>query len=141
MYEEILDNFNKECQAELNKIKEELQKQLAIFWENNPEANLIRWTQYAPHFNDGDICTFSLSDITISNAINKEDYPDIDDGEYCGSNPDIWATSTFNKGFIKQILQTMDKLNLLQALFGPDSLVIITRQGDIIIKDYSLEHD
>lgn len=32
------------------------------FFDTHPEAKAIVWTQYTPHFNDGDACTFSMNE-------------------------------------------------------------------------------
>ena len=33
-----------------------------LLFENYPDVEAVRWTQYTPYFNDGDTCTFSVHD-------------------------------------------------------------------------------
>lgn len=45
------------------------QKMLAdefkTFLKENPTVEAVRWTQYTPHFNDGEPCEFGVSDFNI----------------------------------------------------------------------------
>lgn len=51
--EDYVKEMKKEGKAALNDAFKE-------FFTEFPEVQGIRWTQYAPHFNDGDACVFSL---------------------------------------------------------------------------------
>lgn len=63
-------NKTQECNAlindmknNLNKlIKEELSNVMKDFFQENPEIQCICWTQYTPHFNDGEPCEFNVHD-------------------------------------------------------------------------------
>jgi len=39
-----------------------LKEALAEFFDKYPEVETVQWTQYAPYFNDGDACVFSVND-------------------------------------------------------------------------------
>lgn len=48
----------------MKKVKETLQEKMKgvfkAFFDAHPEVKTIHWTQYAPYFNDGDECVFSV---------------------------------------------------------------------------------
>jgi len=66
--------LNREKLDAINKLKEEYQQKmrnegedvvksmLKEFFENNPLIEGVRWHQYTPGFNDGDPCTFSVTE-------------------------------------------------------------------------------
>lgn len=70
----------------------ELSKYFDKLFELNPEIAAFKWTQYTPHFNDGDPCCFGVYDIYAitqkSLAEPKDeyfsiyDYQDLEDTKY-----------------------------------------------------------
>ena len=56
---------------------EKLKEFFVKFWEENPAIRAVTWTQYAPYFNDGDACVFSVNDPYFTNA-EGEDLENID---------------------------------------------------------------
>lgn len=42
---------------------ERLEKDFAAFFAACPEVESLSWTQYTPHFNDGDACVFSVHEL------------------------------------------------------------------------------
>lgn len=56
------------------------------FFDNHPEAKAIIWTQYAPYFNDGEACEFSVHEFELRGdanvKIDEEDDDDEEDGDY-----------------------------------------------------------
>lgn len=48
-----------------------LKAAFADFFDAHPEATAIVWTQYTPHFNDGDACTFGVNDFELKVDTNK----------------------------------------------------------------------
>jgi hypothetical protein len=154
--QEDIDLFIKEYteaqEVHVNKAKGLLIELVHQFWDNNPEVNLITWAQYTPYFNDADACTFRVEQVILSNAKEKEDYEDIHYGEYNGTNSDIWVVEESNrysrneidKGsaeLVESFIYKLQELNLLQQMFGEDSLVIITRDDGIMVENYSDRHD
>lgn len=69
---EFLDYYQK-AQAELQeKAKTKLHEVFSCFWELNPGLGTVSWDQYAPYFNDGDACTFSVHEPEFSNFDTDE---------------------------------------------------------------------
>jgi hypothetical protein len=84
-----IENAKKEIeqlQKELNeKSRKILEESLTNFLKEVPEIYMISWCQYIPGFNDGDACSFTLTEISFFTDIDKNNYKDED--SYDGQNP------------------------------------------------------
>lgn len=81
--------------SDLKKLKEEYEKVLRekgqeimkeaieAFFKANPKVTGVAWSQYTPHFNDGDPCVFGVNEPGFSvSEVDKSDFPAHgDDGE------------------------------------------------------------
>lgn len=78
---EKLDAYNAQRITLLQEIREDLPSMFTEFFEQNPLAHSIEWTQYTPYFNDGDACEFTLSEVyvTFGNAEEVEELGYADD--------------------------------------------------------------
>jgi hypothetical protein len=62
-----------ELKSEMQKLlKSEMNNIFVDFWEQNPNINSIVWSQYAPYFNDGEPCVFSVRDVVFTNIKNVD---------------------------------------------------------------------
>lgn len=129
------------------------------FFAENPTVKRISWTQYAPHFNDGEPCEFDVNEVYFSwltadeeelhlreldnQGILYETYKyDSPTWTYMGGEAAIekWDTN------VHPALVAMDTLihsipeEIMKDVFGLDSEIIITPEA-INIEDYSSEHD
>jgi hypothetical protein len=147
-YNQYRQEFTKKAQAKLKEI-------LSDFWNKNPAINVIVWTQYAPYFNDGDACVFSVNDPTFSNCTNSEEFSTLSWGEYDGDDKNVWAFGAWNVEkesnknigidveFVKDLcrfIQSDAMEDVLRITLGEDNLIIVTREG-ITCQDYSDQHD
>lgn len=121
----------------------------------------IRWEQYTPYFNDGDICEFSVYDAEIKLADGDEDTGERDDGflstysvelrggpvEKYSSEIGNWEPTgkVFERHPAHGPLEELNKLtgsgafdNALEDLFGDHARVLVKRDG---IEVESYEHD
>lgn len=134
------------------------------FFDNNPGVTGVVWTQYTPYFNDGDICEFSVGELTFTNA-PADELSEIRWGEYEGETEGIWAAD--NIGYVfesdREYYQNTKNMilaaggidaescklfasavgssemeDVMQAMFGDHVKVIATRAG-FDVKDY--DHD
>lgn len=48
------------------------------FFAKHPEVAYLRWTQYSPHFNDGDACTFYVHDIEHLSFRGEDEDDDVE---------------------------------------------------------------
>jgi hypothetical protein len=97
------------------------------FFEKYPEVDHIQWTQYTPHFNDGDPCTFRVNDYDMLR--------DADGDEICGYGSD-GREKEISEAF-KEIWGSIDE-DLLEACFGDGVEVTITADN-VTVDDY--DHD
>lgn len=136
-------------------LKKDLKSVLKELFTTIPEIKSIYWTQYAPYFNDGDSCTFSLNSIIISNTDKAfVDYEGADLSDYLDEDDDsenLWAIDDYSIGkkeipnkenlkLLKDFINTLHKSEeLLEEIFGNHVKVIGTKSG-FRIEDYS-DHD
>lgn len=128
--------------AELKALGEKLFKQSAeIFFQQFPEVESFRWTQYTPYFNDGEPCVFSVHDWYTVNLTNGDQLEDVYYSEYlnrrnaeAGNEPDL-ETRVANT--LHDLLGEVDEDTML-ALFGDHAQVIVSRNG-IDVEEY--DHD
>jgi len=152
---EQFEGFQREFQT---RARAEISKMFEKFWELNPGINAVVWTQYAPYFNDGEPCTFSVNDCAFTNAIEPEDLDQIRWEDYDGEKEGIWAASSWSltylkkqgfnpEGINKESMKALSKMLCNSAfegpmlgMFGDDNRVIATRDG-FQVEDYSGNHD
>jgi hypothetical protein len=143
-YNDFLNEFSKKATEKLKEVFKE-------FWDSNPEIKVVTWTQYAPYFNDGDPCEFSVNDPTFSNATDPDDIYDLKWGEYDGDTEGVWAFCSWSRdevpGVDKDAIKTLSDFiqsnameSVLQNTLGGDNRIVVTREG-ITSYDYSGTHD
>ena len=122
--------------------KKAVMKSIKALMDKHPGVQAIRWTQYAPYYNDGDACVFSVHEpqvaLNVSTPPDDEDEDDDEDG-FQGA----WQ---FDRG--GALRDDLDKLyglmceadDAMEATFG-DSVQVTIRRGETEaeVKDYS--HD
>jgi len=73
---EKLDGIKAQYDAAVAAIRDNggLKDIFTAFFEKNPQFKAISWTQYIPSFNDGDPCTFTISEpfVTTSDAASLD---------------------------------------------------------------------
>jgi hypothetical protein len=80
--------------AEMKQMEAEFQKRVQTAFQDAvkklftvvPDLKAIIWTQYAPYFNDGEECIFSVHTPTFTNI---DDYENIRHGEYDGDESEL----------------------------------------------------
>jgi len=142
-------------QEQFRKLATEKLKEFFVkFWEENPAIKAVTWNQYAPYFNDGDPCEFSVNDPYFTNAEGK-DLEDITSwGEYDGGKEDIWSEYSFSGRYGAVAREGVDPLSTkslsslltsevmkpIMEAFGSDITIIATREG-FQVDDFSGGHD
>lgn len=104
------------------------------FFEANPEVQAVRWAQYAPYFNDGEPCTFSVGSFYWRKAGTPEDSTagDYEDGYECA-----YYGSSKNKA-VQQLEALVSDNDVMLACFGDHQQITATRDG-FEVDEYS--HD
>lgn len=143
-------------------LKEEFDK----LFEANPRLTAVAWTQYAPYFNDGDPCTFSVHDFTFTSAPLEQVDDLFDDFDYADDgNPEegfYMGPSEYkyvdlpNGKWEKVQLEVDEELvkiaeavgefenevrddDLFEDVYGSDAKIMVTRDGRTKIGESS--HD
>jgi hypothetical protein len=134
---------------EFTKVKEKfktnaqvaMKKAFKEFFAENPSVMSIYWTQYTPHFNDGDECNFGVHEMYYSTALIERDGEYIEDREgvhssYGDAPPGGGKTQKNFKAFTKALNQLPDEI--FQDTFGDHCEIIASREG-FDVEEYS--HD
>jgi hypothetical protein len=162
-----IDKLNEEKKVLL---KDFLKEKAAYIFEKYTFLESFSWTQYAPYFNDGDACVFSVNydyvQLTLkSNKSNESDENDYDEDEEIELNTyidkdakednydiksfmndlkvrEIEANLDLVKSLAKDISEFFEYLdeNIAQEVYGDDSKIVVSDKG-IEIEDYSGRHD
>ena len=103
----------------LSPFRQELKDKLSAYLETqDAEVKGVKWTQYAPSFNDGDPCTFHVGEL---NLINGED-EDEEEADNLGELSEIF------EGNYGDTVTPME--SLFMAAFGASSEVKLMRGAD-----------
>jgi hypothetical protein len=146
--EAMIDDFSKKQAEFANNLKKELKNTFKQFFDAVPECTAVIWTQYAPYFNDGEECIFSVHSATFTNAADPDD---IRYGEYEGDDETVWTHGDDCYGDVEPPAHIVPALNALDSLIQNDELesifktmfgnhvkVIATREG---FKTEQYDHD
>ena len=154
-FKETIDTMNTELAALRKSYQERsqsiLKEMFKLFFDENPEVKVVGWRQYTPYFNDGEECVFNTY-VEYAFVSNTLDYTNIEYGEYCGDEENVWVEDPDYDSFAKEIipesvrvnseslrdvLKSIDEIVYLDA-FGDHCVVCVTRDGFDIL-DYN--HD
>lgn len=150
--QKVLDK-TRELQEEIKSVGQSSIKEVFVsLFEQFPQIQSIRWTQYTPHFNDGEPCTFNVNDPEVSFEAGtllakkherRGEYPDADETADEDEYYDTWGFSVQQKdvseavGGLYTVMQEIEQV--MQAIFGDGSQITVTRNGEIEVEDY--DHD
>jgi hypothetical protein len=143
-----LEEFKKVQSEFMKQSQQVLASEFKDFFEKYPEIDAVRWIQYTPHFNDGDVCEFGRYGFDARVHSQKETQETGDeelissqevdeDGFYEGYSID--AKTTLGKA-LSQLEDTFDSdtNELLKSAFGDGVKIVATRKG-FKVEDY--DHD
>lgn len=142
----LIQEFTEQQEKFRKDAQEKLKEYFAEFWEKNPAIKAVKWTQYAPYFNDGEPCEFSVHDPYFTNA-EGDDLDDLSSwGEYDGEKEGVWSDQDPEfDGVNVESTQSLAKLltssvisPVMKTMFGSDNVIVATRDGFSI--DYA-DHD
>lgn len=108
--------------------KEILKLAFSNFFKKHPEVLGVRWEQYTPYFNDGDVCTFYIFPFTFRTKDTPEDGGDYEDGW-----EDWYVYNTNNdtatKAAVKKLERDIKEDDVFLAVFGDHVRVTATLNG------------
>lgn len=115
------------------------------FFDANPDVKAVMWTQYTPHFNDGDVCEFSRHEFYLSGEFgtdlksNYKDTPDYEvDGKAFFSDYSFIDGSSFKKVLDPLESALRDTDDVFKSAFGDGYQIVATRKG-FKVEEY--DHD
>lgn len=131
--------------------KKALSDSLSEFLNKYADVKCVKWTQYSPHFNDGDPCTFSVNEPELffndNEGAEEEDEDDENEGYsswrlgYC-KEKNQENSSKITDEMIKDfdILSKLicDNEDVCESVFGDGYEITATKEG-ITAKEY--DHD
>lgn len=117
-----------------------------------PDVEAIRWRQYTPYFNDGDVCEFGVQDVYVRTADTDPEGGDYEDGfvgawELRGPGHYDDKYTWVSEGEVHPAYAALKALGVISSgafdhalidLFGDHAEVTVTKDG-IEVEYY--EHD
>lgn len=94
------------------------------FFAEFPDAHGFGWRQYAPYWNDGDPCVFSVHEVELVDHRGQLDY---------SSSGEIWEKLQL----IDQAVHTVDE-DVYAQVFGEDCMVVVNRES-VVVEE--IDHD
>lgn len=142
---------------EFKKVKKEFMKnsqqvianEFKEFFEKYPEIDAVRWNQYTPHFNDGDVCEFARYDFHVKVVTKKAKAGEVGDEELISGTKtdddgyyqswDVDAKTPLGKA-LNELEETFDHntYDVFNSAFGDGYQIVATRKG-FKVEDY--DHD
>jgi hypothetical protein len=114
------------------------------FITDNPQVKAIKWAQYTPYFNDGEACTFGVSDFGF--FFEGDEFEDL--SHYDGELPWRGYSSEWDKAAVcssetyeacKSLARELGGMDdVLETLFGDHVSVTVTPDG-VSVDEY--DHD
>lgn len=96
-----------------------------------PTVQAIRWQQYAPHFNDGDACVFTVHEPEAWEAETEED-----DEKWQGT----WGDNKTLSAVTEEVQEFFNDIQeVLEQAFGDGYQITVQKNGDIEVEEY--DHD
>ena len=94
-----------------------------------PNLNSFSWTQYTPHFNDGDPCHFGINDTIYLNGISQYN-DDCDEWNNIADDPNTITDEVYD------LISSVDEDSM--KLYG-EGKITVSKDGRIVCDYYS--HD
>jgi hypothetical protein len=123
-------------------IKPAIKEQVDAVFAASPDVEVVGWTQYAPYFNDGEPCVFSVGEPGVHLISDDEDARSDNRGFYettawnfRESNPTL-AAALKN---LTELICAREIRDAMSQAFGSDAVVTIGRDGNVTVDEY--DHD
>lgn len=161
----IVTDYNERIKEMREGLTNTLKEAFKEVFTENPNLYMITWTQYAPYFNDGDPCEFSVHELYAVNkdVLEDEEYDEdslpspweFEDefSKYRMSEPSwgeeakaAWAASSEEykqeAERVDAFLTTISSIDedVFKAAFGEDNAVYVFADR-IVTEDFSGNHD
>lgn len=144
---EKLEEANTRFQAARTKLKEEAKVIIRSVFESvfveYPDIKAATWVQYTPYFNDGDACTFGVSEVCFLGSDNSEETGVGYDAEEYQLNTFSWGNKVAPYAHLRDIEIALNNFlqnneDVLEDMFGDHVSVYVTAKG-VEVNEY--DHD
>ena len=136
---ELSDELTKARTEYQQKAKSTFKEALTEFFAAYPDVLALRWNQYAPYFNDGEPCTFSVNEPELAYSAAEADDRDVDDEDEEFDFTDSYDDYSKAATTIGELFGMLDN-DTMEAAFGSDSQITVKRDGSIDVDSYG-DHD
>lgn len=108
---------------------------------NSDDIEAVRWTQYTPYFNDGDVCEFSVGELYIK-FVGDDESGDYEDGYLerfdLRGNKSVAPTTFAAYTALHDALWAGHFETFLYDQFGDHAEITVTKEK-VVIQEYSHE--
>jgi hypothetical protein len=122
-------------------IKPAIKEQTDAIFAADANVKSVNWTQYAPYFNDGDACEFSVREPWV--RFDDEDTPeeDVDEDAEWENTAGSFDNEALNNALqaLSELIQSEEIEGAMKQAFGADSIITIDRAGNVTVDEY--DHD
>lgn len=136
--QEMVTAYNKLKEEMVEEGKKVLKDSFKDFFADNPKIEVFTWTQYTPHFNDGDPCYFRVGDIWPLTKQGKTDWEEEGGGYAEEYSVGTYADDKYNEELTEEERKTTQEFSrtinslpneIFEDLFGDGVCVTATREG------------
>lgn len=127
-YAALLEHVEKAKREVEEKAKSAVGALFKAFFAAHPNVGALKWTQYTPHFNDGEACEFRVNndfDVLLGKYVSDDDDDDDDANEFIESY-------SVNDGPTKEAIRSLERAvneDVFLSAFGDHAKVIATPEG------------
>ena len=138
---QTLLDFQTKKEELTKKLREEFPQLIKPLLDQSEIIEKIRWQQYTPYFNDGDICYFSRGEVLVNDS--EWETPEVlretiwTSGKWY-SNPNYNAKEGQILKDIKEVIDSIPD-DFYESLFGDHVEVTIYKDGTITTEEF--EHE
>ncbi len=141
----VLVNIMQEFDAKVKANgKELINETLKDFFVKHPEVEYLCWTQYAPYFNDGEACEFSVHEPMVKLKKTNPDAEDEEDLDYWDLDGP-WKFRESNPSLAEDLRSLAQAFNTcesaLRSIFGDDCKVTVYGFPEFKVEVSEFRHD
>jgi len=123
----LLQEFTEQQEKFQKVAQERLKEYFAEFWEKNPAIKAVHWSQYAPYFNDGEPCEFSVHDPYFTSSWGE--YDGEKEGVWSDQDPEFDGVNVESTQSLAKLLTSGVMEPIMEIMFGSDNVIVATREG------------
>ena len=121
----------------MKKIQDYVVRRIQKEYFQDPKLIAIGWTQYTPHFNDGDECNFNVYDLYELTTDNQDENANLQSDVYnWGEGYSGYCTKELAE--FDSLIQSDEYKEMMKLVFGDHVQIKITKSG-YTVEEYDHE--